>query len=148
MRLRTVTVVAVAIALALGACSSDDKDKKDSGGSTTTTTVADRTVKITAADDGTTIQVAEGDTIEATVESSAGIPFTWRVLDLDDQVLVQVPGSGEDPVTGADMPGGKQAYAFLFDVEGTGTSPLTIGLVSITDESDVAQRLSVTVDAS
>jgi len=148
MRLKTLTFAMLALALALVACSSDDQSMDDSGGSTTTTTGSDRTLKITAADDGMTIQVAEGDTIEATVESSAGIPYTWRVLELNDQVLVQVPGSGEDPVADAEMPGGKQAYAFLFDVEGKGTSPLTIGLVSITEPSDVAQLLSVTVDAS
>lgn len=142
MKLRAIGALALCLAL-LGAACGDDKDS----GGTTTTTAAGKTVKLGAADDGTTVEVAEGDQIEATVESSAGIPYTWKVLDVDDAVLVQMPGSGEVPTSAATIPGGQQAFTFVFDVVGAGTSPLEIGLVSITNPEDVAQRLSVTVDA-
>ncbi len=142
MKLRVIAGLAICLVLLATACSSDNNS-----GTTTTSgeTPMGKTIKLTTADNGKTITVAKGDRIEATVESSAGIPFTWKIADVNSAVLQALLGTGQTPVKAADMPGAKQEFLFVFDVIGTGNSPLELALVSITDPKEVGESLSVSV---
>lgn len=143
MKLRVIAVPVICLVLLATACSSDNK----SGTSTTSgETPMGKTIKISAANNGETITVAKGDKIEATVESSAGIPFTWKIADVNAEVLQAVLGTGAPiPFVSDDKVGGPLKFAFVFDVIATGDSPLELALVSITDPKEVGKSLLVSV---
>ena len=103
------------------------------------------TVVVGPADDGTTIDLSEGDTLEVQLEGNPTTGFNWQVADtIDSSVLEQ---DGEPSFDANDDRFGSPGVVTLtFKAVGTGTSPLDLEYKAVSGDASAERTFSLTVN--
>ena len=104
---------------------------------------AQETVALTAADDGSEMALAAGDTLTLALPTKGGVPYVWMITsDIEPQLAVV------DQQNVAATPGrlGVATNAvFTFEALQPGTVTLTAGYYPVSGEGDPQQEISIEV---
>lgn len=118
---------AVALAVSLAGCSSSS------------------TVQVGPTDDGTTVDLSVGDTLEVQLEGNPTTGFNWQVADTIDPTVLEQDG---DPSFDAndDRFGSPGVVTLTFKAVSTGTSPLDLEYKAVSGDAVAERTYSLTVD--
>jgi inhibitor of cysteine peptidase len=124
--MKLLTAVA-ALVLLLSACSSSS------------------TVQVGPSDNGTTVSLSEGDTLEVQLEGNPTTGFNWQVTDTINTSVLEQDG---DPSFDAndDRFGSPGVVTLNFKAVGTGSSPLDLEYKAVSGDAAAEQTYSLIVD--
>lgn len=123
----TIMIGVVALALLMAACSSSS------------------TVEVGPSDDGTTVDLSEGDTLEVQLEGNPTTGFNWAVTDTIDTAVLEQDG---DPTFDADaeLSGSPGVVTLKFKAVGSGSSPLNLEYKAVSGDAAAERTYSLTVN--
>jgi inhibitor of cysteine peptidase len=126
-RLVTWMIGAAALLLLLSACSSSS------------------TVQVGPSDNGTTVNLSEGDTLEVQLEGNPTTGFNWQVTDtINTSVLEQDGDSSYD--ADDDRFGSQGVVTVTFKAVGKGSSPLDLEYTAVSGDAAAEKTYSLIVD--
>lgn len=101
-------------------------------------------VELTADDDGSTVELAEGQELVIRLESNQTTGFRWNVVESPpEETLVQVSAEYEEPEDGLVGEGGTEVWTFR--AAGRGEGSLRLSYVRPFDPDDIQGTFGVTV---
>jgi inhibitor of cysteine peptidase len=123
----TMLIGVVALALLVAACSSSS------------------TVEVGPSDDGTTVDLSEGDTLEVQLEGNPTTGFNWQVAETIDTAVLEQDG---DPTFDADaeLAGSPGVVTLRFKAVGSGSSPLNLEYKAVAGDGAAEATYSLTVN--
>jgi inhibitor of cysteine peptidase len=130
-------VLLLALPLLAGADKKPDKDRGDK---------EKKAVVVTAKQDGKTVTVAKGGTLQVKLEMRAGTGFIWVVEKVDKKVLEQKGKYTTEKIKGARPIGGPRLQVYTFTGKGTGETKLVLFYKRpFEKDKEPAKKFTVTV---
>lgn len=128
-------VVTVLMGLAVTALSDEGDATSERGADT---------VRLTAADDGSAVVLAEGDTLIVRLEGNPTTGYSWEIDELDQTVLRLQGEPGYEAES--DLIGSGGMFTFTFEAAGEGETDLVLVYHRPWEENDPIETFSVMVD--
>jgi inhibitor of cysteine peptidase len=102
-------------------------------------------VELTSADDGTTVELEEGQELVIRLESNQTTGFRWNLVEAPpEETLEQVSAEYEEPEDGLVGEGGTEVWTFR--AAGPGEGALKLGYFRPFEPDDVQGTFTVTVE--
>ncbi|MGI9584048.1 MAG: protease inhibitor I42 family protein [Acidimicrobiia bacterium] len=103
------------------------------------------TVTVDESQDGSTVEMSYGDTLELKLVGNPTTGFNWQTTEVDDAILRQEGEPEFEPET--ELIGSKGVVTITYSAVGTGTTPLTLEYKPVAG-GDVERIFSITVVVS
>jgi inhibitor of cysteine peptidase len=104
---------------------------------------------LTKEDDGTTVEVTNGETFRITLDANVSIPFRWHLVTPPDAGVVEYVSSAYEASPNPErLVGSGGTSIWTFEATGAGTTTIGLASVEINDRPPKQPDFSVTIDVT
>jgi len=104
---------------------------------------------LTKQDDGTTVQVANGQTFRITLDANVSTPFRWHLVETPDAGVVRYVTSAYEASPNPErLVGSGGTSIWTFEATGVGTTTIGLASVEINTRPPKQPDFSVTIDVT